>query len=407
MGVRPVPHKITQPFGANPTARTPHPVFGNYQPGGHAGTDFGCPTDTPVVAIEDMVITWADWGHKFPTNGDNSHNGWASRYYLVGANLGIGVIGETGRGAYVFAHLNRTDLNPGDRVKAGDVIGYSGSTGLSTAPHLHVEWIPTPAQYGNALYGRVDALVNVTEPYRINGAPVATATEKVKAKVTPTPKPIVAPEEYRLETNRATPSSAYTPGRTTKVTDVVIHHYGDDSATYESSVNWLTRPGASTSAHFVVDQGRVARIVKPTDTAWHAGDWPVNTRSIGIENHPIWTQAREDTLVQLCADLEEEYGGLRYTVHSDHTATACPGRWKARVPHIIDGINRELARRKATPAPVKPPAAAVATYHVVKPGEYLSLIAARYGVTEAQVLAWNKYIKDPNYLAVGDRVRVK
>lgn len=186
MAYRPVPHGITQPYGANPTGQLPadHPTikkFGNYQPGGHSGVDFGAPHNTPVIAPEDMEITWADKSEKLP--GDDSHNGWASRYYLSKTFPGICVVGETGAGAYVFAHLNRTDLNPGDVVKAGELIGYSGSTGLSTGPHLHLEWIPAPAQWGTGTYGRRDPVPRFTKPYRAPGAAAAAATK------TPTPAP--------------------------------------------------------------------------------------------------------------------------------------------------------------------------------------------------------------------------
>lgn len=188
MAIRPVPHKITQPYAANPTANNPHPRFGNYQPGGHSGVDFGCPLGTPVVAPEDMTITWAGWGKDFPNGADMSHAGLAARYYFIGGNMGIGVIGETGRGAYALIHLNRTDLNPGDRVRAGDIIGYSGDTGLSTAPHLHVDWIPAPPNYGTPLYGRANPVPRFTTPYRINGRKITTAAVKAKAVVLPTPR---------------------------------------------------------------------------------------------------------------------------------------------------------------------------------------------------------------------------
>ncbi len=46
-----------------------------------------------------------------------------------------------GKYTTVYGHLSRFDRNirPGSRVRQGDVIGYVGSTGLSTAPHLHYE----------------------------------------------------------------------------------------------------------------------------------------------------------------------------------------------------------------------------------------------------------------------------
>lgn len=215
---------------------------------------------------------------------------------------------------------------------------------------------------------------------------------------------------YKIETRFNAP--AYTPGRPRKPTEVVIHHYGSDDATYNSSMAWLTRPGAVTSAHYVVEAGLVACIVDPDDTAYHAGSWPVNQRAIGIENHPIWTAARERTLIELCADLEEEYGGLRYSVHQNHFNTSCPGRWVARMPHIINGINAELARRKAgkaKPQPVQhttdPAPAKSGPRWVVERGDTLGKIAAYYGIPrDVARIAKHNRISDPNQIKVGQTI---
>lgn len=221
---------------------------------------------------------------------------------------------------------------------------------------------------------------------------------------------------YLYETQWSTPKTAFTPGRpgVGKPTNVVIHHYGEDTATYGSSVAWLTRPTASTSAHYVVDAGKVACIVAPGDTAWHAGNWDVNVRSIGIENHPIWTQARENTLIQLCADLEEEYGSLTYTFHKMHSLTACPGRWVPRLPAIIAGVNAELARRKnpATNKPAKPTVSGyvhkqgVKAYHTVVKGDTLYDIANYYNSKVGLIVGWNK-LPDANQIHVGQKLRVR
>lgn len=219
---------------------------------------------------------------------------------------------------------------------------------------------------------------------------------------------------YKLETQYSTPRTAYTPGRAGKVTEIVIHHYGDDSATYESSIGWLTRSNAVTSAHYVVDAGRVACIVSPNDTAWHAGNWPVNVRSIGIENHPLWTPARERTLVELCADLHETYGTLNYSVHQNHFLTSCPGRWVSRVPAIMAAVNAELARRAGRPPKMSPSTDAqpynpsrdpAGPYWFVQRGDTLSKIATYYGKPKdvQKIAAYNKIV-DANRLKVGQKV---
>lgn len=214
---------------------------------------------------------------------------------------------------------------------------------------------------------------------------------------------------YKYETQHSTPSSAFTQGRPGAPTEVVIHHYGPDDATYESSIAWLTRRDAVTSAHYVVDAGRVACIVDPDDTAWHSGSWPVNQRAIGIENHPVWTQAREDTLVELCVALERQYGSLNYSVHQNHSSTACPGRWVSRVPAIIDRINAQLAHPAGTAS--SKPRGYVHTpgkkaYHTVKSGDTLAALGRYYGVSVPLVVKWNR-LASADMIRVGDVLRVR
>ena len=66
-----------------------------------------------------------------------------SRTYSRSSKRGLGnhIVIDHGFGyETVYAHLNRfNNLRRGQKVKRGDVIGFVGSTGLSTAPHLHYE----------------------------------------------------------------------------------------------------------------------------------------------------------------------------------------------------------------------------------------------------------------------------
>lgn len=87
----------------------------------HAGVDFSVPTGTPVYATGDGIVQFA---------------GTSSGY---GRNIRIRH--PKAKRATLYAHLSRIpdEIRPGTRVKRGDVIGYSGNTGLSTSPHLHYE----------------------------------------------------------------------------------------------------------------------------------------------------------------------------------------------------------------------------------------------------------------------------
>ena len=95
-----------------------HPVLGYTKM--HKGVDFAAPTGTPVFAAGDGVVERA------------SRYGGYGKYVRIRHN---------GKYASAYAHLHRygKDIRAGRRVKQGQVIGYVGSTGRSTGPHLHYE----------------------------------------------------------------------------------------------------------------------------------------------------------------------------------------------------------------------------------------------------------------------------
>ncbi|HEY2107686.1 MAG TPA: peptidoglycan DD-metalloendopeptidase family protein, partial [Candidatus Binataceae bacterium] len=93
-----------------------HPILHRFMP--HAGIDLAARYGTPVEAISDGTIQFANWdgglGRCIRIEHDNA---------LVS----------------VYGHLSAIspEVTPGTRVRMGQVIGYVGSTGLSTGPHLH------------------------------------------------------------------------------------------------------------------------------------------------------------------------------------------------------------------------------------------------------------------------------
>jgi len=84
----------------------------------HQGIDIGAPTGTPIYAAEDGVVTYTGW------------------YYGYG-NL-IKVQHANGYETY-YGHCSSIACSAGQMVSKGDLIGYVGSTGNSTGPHLHFE----------------------------------------------------------------------------------------------------------------------------------------------------------------------------------------------------------------------------------------------------------------------------
>jgi murein DD-endopeptidase MepM/ murein hydrolase activator NlpD len=107
----PVNARITSGFGYRR-----HPILGYRKM--HSGIDFGAPYGAPIYAATDGVITYA--GRK---------GGYGN---FVQINHGGGL--ATG-----YGHMSRIAARPGQRVRQGQIIGYVGSTGLSTGPHLHYE----------------------------------------------------------------------------------------------------------------------------------------------------------------------------------------------------------------------------------------------------------------------------
>ena len=108
------PVKFTR-ISSRYTARRYHPVQKRYK--AHLGTDYAAPTGTPIYAAGDGVITKAVY-EKF--NGRNvkiRHNATYSTQYLHMSRIAAGI-------------------RAGGKVKQGQLIGYVGSTGLASGPHL-------------------------------------------------------------------------------------------------------------------------------------------------------------------------------------------------------------------------------------------------------------------------------
>lgn len=133
------PVRISQFFADRP---------GAIQPRGHTGMDFAVPIGTPVLAAGAGTVLWADWATKLSAN-----NAW----YVAPAYAGICVIINHGNGLLsLYAHLNSTPLLPGTQIRQGQELGKSGTTGLSTGPHLHFEIIGWPLVPNNGFYGRLN-----------------------------------------------------------------------------------------------------------------------------------------------------------------------------------------------------------------------------------------------------------
>ncbi|MFN3390351.1 MAG: peptidoglycan DD-metalloendopeptidase family protein [Meiothermus ruber] len=105
-------NRITDPFG------TRRSYDGGRTYSYHEGLDYGVPEGTPIYAPAPGVVGLAE---RLEVRGN-----------AVTLDHGLGVCSG-------YWHLSRIAVKPGQAVQAGDLLGYSGNTGLSNGPHLHFE----------------------------------------------------------------------------------------------------------------------------------------------------------------------------------------------------------------------------------------------------------------------------
>lgn len=165
----PLPWEVTQPFGADrvcfkldePTELSIKRTQDECKQGfaslykkwglkGHNGIDISAPVGTPLLSA---------------TNGMVSH--------VAAKDTGFGIYCEVFTTVYDdkekkrhyckfrYAHLSQMKVEIGQRVRVGDLIGYTGNTGSSTGPHLHMDfkWAAENGlslNYSNGYYGAVD-----------------------------------------------------------------------------------------------------------------------------------------------------------------------------------------------------------------------------------------------------------
>jgi murein DD-endopeptidase MepM/ murein hydrolase activator NlpD len=108
----PIPAALTSAFGWRI-----HPISGDRR--FHAGIDLGAPTGTPVLAAVSGRVVAAD--------------------YMGGYGLAIVIENGSAPQRNLYAHLSGIAVRPGMQIEQGSVIGWVGSTGNSTGPHLHFE----------------------------------------------------------------------------------------------------------------------------------------------------------------------------------------------------------------------------------------------------------------------------
>ena len=135
---------VTQQFGAK---TGPHRTYAS----GHSGTDFRARTPLPVYAMADGIIKGT---------GDTD-------IICAGVSFGKWVLVEYNNGlSSTFGHLSLVKGSEGQRVKRGEVIGYTGGTGRVTGPHLHVSLYAASGV-------NVDTVPSISCPGKILKQPIA------------------------------------------------------------------------------------------------------------------------------------------------------------------------------------------------------------------------------------------
>ncbi len=95
-------------------------TFAGRRVGGHRGVDITAEVGTPVRAVADALVAYAD----------NTVRGYGNLLVLL----------HGGGEVSAYAHLSAVHVFPGQVVRRGQVVALAGNTGISRGPHLHLEW---------------------------------------------------------------------------------------------------------------------------------------------------------------------------------------------------------------------------------------------------------------------------
>lgn len=178
-----------QPFGSDATAGVvgdPNGTevqqlvaqYGNYQPLGHAGSDYPVPYGSPLYAISDGTVLYCGWADDLPGDDSWGPNGYFQRWALMKNFAGVVTVIQHSWGISVTAHQSNAGLNAGQQVSEGQLIGLSGNTrtrSTTVGPHVHIEaLVDLSYSSGNGLiYGRTNP-----EPFFGANAPEYTADQQ-------------------------------------------------------------------------------------------------------------------------------------------------------------------------------------------------------------------------------------
>lgn len=158
----------------------------------------------------------------------------------------------------------------------------------------------------------------------------------------------------KVDTSHSSPNRSRRKGR---IKYLVIHHWDapEKRPRFDPVVSWLCNPKSRVSAHYVVEQGRISRLVPEDEAAWHARGG--NSDSIGIECNPRQADGDYLTVAALIRDIRKRHGDLPLVRHRDvvGSSTDCPGTYDlARLDRLARGQSAKPALKvsKGTAKPV-------------------------------------------------------
>ncbi|MFH1827447.1 MAG: M23 family metallopeptidase [bacterium] len=136
-------YSISLGFGDQPDSKELKTAYSNFEVKAHDGIDYALPEGTPVKAADNGLII--DFPQKLSSYGTNIviQHGWGGRTF--------------------YGHLSEVKIQIGQWVDKGDVIGYSGHTGLADGPHLHFGMDLNNSDVNNGFLGKINP-----EPYLKN-----------------------------------------------------------------------------------------------------------------------------------------------------------------------------------------------------------------------------------------------
>lgn len=268
--------------------------------------------------------------------------------------------------------LNHFDEVPISQLKEGDVAVFKEVQGWTPVSHVALFDRDIDGKYGYFLsqnQGGIDGVHNLCRfPYSTL-YPTAFRLKKANtnqggSKTVALPVKNIGGEIYSGHITGYDANAMNCDSNRTKIDRIVIHHNATTNDAVARST-WYVSSGHGTSAHYQITPDKIWGCVGENYVAYHAGNYPVNQRSIGIEHlnntgAPTWTIAEETyrNSAKLIRDICERYNipmdRQHILKHSECSSTSCPAGINIdKLIAMAKGADY-VTPAKATPKPSAP-----------------------------------------------------